>query len=189
LRIHLGDLGLVRQLLVLNGHPDPRPERFCAALCDAYERGAREGGWATERRDVGALGLGALSGQRGQQADQRAVDEMLAAIRRADRLIVIFPLWADEPPQMLQALLGRLSYLPDGAGLPEAHVIVTMDLPAFILKPAAAERGRADSTGYAVSLRGLPSRNVTVIGSVNAIGAERRRGWIDTMREYGMRAA
>ena len=34
-----------RHILVVNGHPDPAPERFCAALCDAYEEGAVEAGW------------------------------------------------------------------------------------------------------------------------------------------------
>jgi len=30
--------------LLVNGHPDPSPERFCSALCDAYEDGARKAG-------------------------------------------------------------------------------------------------------------------------------------------------
>ena len=178
-----------KHLLVLNGHPDPRPERFCAALCQAYETGARESGWSTERRDVGALALAALSAQRRNNAEQSAITEMLEAIKQADRMIVVFPLWANEPPPMLQALFHRLSNLPDGTKLPPTRLIVTMELPAFILKPAAWARQRAANDSYAVALPGITTRNVTVIGSVNTIGQERRQGWIDTVRGYGVRAA
>ena len=50
-----------RNILVVNGHPDPRPERFCAALCDAYSAGAQAQGCATRRLDVGSLRIPAAA--------------------------------------------------------------------------------------------------------------------------------
>ncbi len=53
-----------RRILVVNGHPDPRPERFCAALCARPIRMAPSpAGWEVRRLDVGKLDLSADHGK------------------------------------------------------------------------------------------------------------------------------
>src|ERR1700678_1061239 len=80
------------RVLVVNGHTDPRPERFCAALCDAYEGGARTAGWALRRLSVGSLV--------GKQDRELA----LAYIGWSTRLMVVCPLWLDQSPAPLRDL-------------------------------------------------------------------------------------
>ena len=46
---------MARRILVINGHPDPGPERFAAALAGAYIKGASLAGHQIRRLDVGAL--------------------------------------------------------------------------------------------------------------------------------------
>ena len=89
-----------RRILVVNGHPDCRPERYCGALCEAYEDGARSAGLNVQRLDAG--GVNAIPGG----------DDMPAALEKigwADRLTVVFPLWLDRPPVPLTDLFGRFS--------------------------------------------------------------------------------
>lgn len=178
---------MTKELIILNGHPDPRPERFCAALCDAYERGAKAASWMTRRLDVGRLGLGALAGHDRNRAAQEEVETMLAAIRAAGRLVVVFPLWVNEPPEMLQTLFHRLACMPDGARPSQTRVIVTMELPALMLK--ATKDARREIDPQAVTLPGIVIRDMTVIGCVNSISLAQRKTWLDTVEQYGKCAA
>ena len=45
------------RILIVNGHPDPRPATFCAALAAAYAAGAAAGGHEVRRIDIGTLDL------------------------------------------------------------------------------------------------------------------------------------
>ncbi|MGZ6009154.1 MAG: NAD(P)H-dependent oxidoreductase, partial [Rhizomicrobium sp.] len=44
-----------KRILVINGHPDTRDERFCSGLTKAYVEAAAEAGHEVRRIDVGAL--------------------------------------------------------------------------------------------------------------------------------------
>lgn len=44
-----------RRILLIQGHPDPSPRRFCRALAEAYEEGARDAGHDVRLLDVAAL--------------------------------------------------------------------------------------------------------------------------------------
>ena len=43
------------RVLVINGHPDPSARRLCAALCDAYGRGALAVGLLDRMEALGRL--------------------------------------------------------------------------------------------------------------------------------------
>ena len=44
-----------KRILILLGHPDPRPERLCRALAEAYHAGAVEAGHEVAVIDVARL--------------------------------------------------------------------------------------------------------------------------------------
>ncbi len=46
---------MAKHILIILGHPDPRPERFCRALAEAYHAGASESGHDIAVIDVGRL--------------------------------------------------------------------------------------------------------------------------------------
>jgi len=46
---------MAKRILVINGHPDPRPERFCAGLADAYATAAVAAGHDVRRIALGKL--------------------------------------------------------------------------------------------------------------------------------------
>lgn len=171
-----------RNILVVNGHPDPRPERFCAALCDAYAAGAEARGCATRRLDVGALNLPApVPANDAEPWD--SVEQAFRLVRAADRLAIIYPLWADGPPAELNRLfdyVARLGkYLGPGSApsAKAAKVLVTTSLPALLyrskLKPLA--------------LSGVDTGEPTFIGSVDAISVAQRMKWLEDVQALGAR--
>jgi len=177
-----------RNILVVNGHPDPRPERFCAALCDAYAAGAQAQGFATRRLDVGALNLSALAAKGEEDAGFcGSVEQAFRLVRAADRLAIVFPLWADEPPAELRQMFDYVSrldgYLHPQAlhGAKAARVVVTTGLPAFLY------RGRCP-TARRLALSGVAVDEPTFIGSVESLSCAQRQRWLEQMRDLGASA-
>jgi putative NADPH-quinone reductase len=183
------DSGIIvnKRVLIINGHPDPRPERFCSALCDAYAKGAAAGGWDVQRLDAGMLNLAPASdGDTGTPPGAAAAIEQ---IRHADRLAIVFPLWLDGPPGSLGALFelaARAPQSPTPAGPPthekSARVIVTMDMPAFIQRPRA--RGES-STKSALSLPGVRKFEPMLIGSLQTLTPAQCNEWLEKVELLG----
>lgn len=170
----------MKRLLVVNGHPDPRPERFCGALCDAYLRGAAAGGWQARRLNVGDLSLASLEAVAVGESPDADIVAALNDVEWANRLAVVFPLWFDQPPEALRVLF-------DSAAQPRrrAHIIVTMEMPAFAYRSLL----RAGTPGKAagLSIPGVVADQPVLIGCVNTITREQRREWLETVRQYGER--
>lgn len=180
-----------RNILVVNGHPDPRPERFCAALCDAYAAGAQSRGCATRRLDVGALNLAALAADDDGADTYESVEQAFRLVRAADRLAIFYPLWADGPPVELRQMFDYVARLeahlhpqaPRGAAK-AARVVVTTGLPAFLYRGKLSEAAAIDGKGP-LSLSGVAAAQPTFIGSVEAISCGQRMRWLEQMRDFG----
>jgi putative NADPH-quinone reductase len=175
------ELSARRQILVINGHPDPRPERFCAALCDAYEDGARRGGWDVRRLDVGSLSLGASDFE-----TDTGQDAAVAKILWARRLTIVYPLWLDQPPEIVRTLFAKVQQRkprgPGSAPLP-GRAVITMEMPAFAHRALMGEGGEI---GRRIAIPGLEVRSPSFIGAVNLIPADERRTWLCRMHTFGM---
>jgi putative NADPH-quinone reductase len=173
-----------RNILVVNGHPDPRPERFCAALCDAYSQGALAQGCATRRLDVGSLRIPAAANDDPHAWD--GIETAYRLVRAADRLAIVYPLWADGPPAELMQLFDYVSRLRNRLdraqpGAKAARLVVTTELPAFLY------RTRQETP--ATTLAGIRAGAPTFIGSVDAISGAQRGEWLEEMRTFGAHAA
>jgi len=174
-----GARAMSRNILVVNGHPDPRPERFCAALCDAYEAGARAKGCATRRLDVGSLHLSLLTA--GDDAEPwDGIEQAYRLMRAADRLAIVYPLWLDGPPAELSQLFDIVAKLqshltPDPVlAAKSARIVVTTALPSFLY------RGK----DTVVRLNGIAG-DPTFIGAVDTISAGQRTRWLEQVRSFG----
>ncbi len=175
-----------KHLLIVNGHPDPRPHRFCAALCDATARGAEAAGWRTRLVSVGDLALSdapEVPVSDWDAANSPQLDKALADFRWAQKLAIVFPLLLDAPPPLLCKLLTRAA--AEGRALP-ASVVVTMSLPGFLQR---ANYRAGHNRLNLITLPGVKSGRPTFIGCVETISDAQRRGWLTTLQEQQAKLA
>ena len=115
-----------RRILILEGHPDPRPARFCHALADAYAEGAAAAGHELRRVSVAALDVPLLADrQEWETGDPPApIRRLQDDIAWAGHLVVIFPLWLGGMPARMRGVLEQTfrphfgSAAPAAGGLP-----------------------------------------------------------------------
>jgi putative NADPH-quinone reductase len=163
------------RLLVVNGHPDPRPERFCAALCQACLAGATEAG-----READIIALGAVFPANGSGTEGELA-HALELLRQPARLTVIFPLWLDKPPEIVTRFLEQVERDAQIKSR-HAHIVATMSLPAF------AHRSMVRQSEYVLrnmSLPGLDIDALNFVGSIDTISQARREEWLYRLRRLG----
>lgn len=188
-----------RAIVIIQGHPDPDPGRFCQALAEAYAEGARDAGREARIVRIADLDVPFL---RTQDAFENApmppaVAAAVGDLASADHIVIIFPLWLGTMPAMLKAFLEQVmrpgiafAYRKDA--LPEkllagisARVVVTMGMPAAIYRLFYLAHGVKCLVRGILKFTGVSPVSTTYIGSVGAIPAERRARWLDEMRALG----
>lgn len=190
------------RILILNGHPDIARKGLCGALADVYAEGAASGGHSVERLDIGALQFDLLRSQAEFETGTAPPDIAAAqeAIRRADHLVVVFPLWLGDMPALLKGFFEQalrpgfaFAYRPSGFPLKHldgrsARIVVTMGMPAFVYRwyfrahaVKNLKRNILGFVGYA------PVRDTIVGGVATAKPAAMTRHF-ETMRALGRAA-
>ena len=190
-----------RRILVINGHPDPRPERFCAALAAAYEAGAREGGHELRRLDVGKMIFPLIRTAEEFEGMVEPPDVIVAqeAILWADHLVFVYPLWLGEQPAMLKGFLEQVFRygfaLRKGGGgrFPEklltgrsAHLVVTMGMPAPVFRWWLGAHSVRALELSVLRMCGIKPVRRSLIGMVDA-SAPHRAKWLARLHKDGRR--
>ncbi len=188
------------RVLVVNGHPDPRPERLCSALCAAYTAGALAAGREVRRLDVGSMDFPLVrTAQDFTDGPPPAIiAEAQAQIRWADHLVIVHPLWLGGPPALLKAFLeqvfrygfalsaeGRMS-LKGLLGGRSARLVVTMGMPALIYRLVFGAFGERALTRGVLWIAGVRPVGMTLMGGVAQDRPANQR-FIETARRLGER--
>jgi len=190
------------RIFLLDGHPDPAPERFCAALADAYVGGARRSGHEVRRFDLGSMNFPLLRGKEDFEHGPIARDaaRVQDAIRWADHVVIIHPVWMGSQPALLRALFeqvfryGFVLSHPDERSSSRvlkgktAHVVATMGMPAFVYRWFYGAHGVRCLEESLLKFSGLKSVRRTLVGAVEEMPERRRRKWLSRMQEAGARA-
>jgi putative NADPH-quinone reductase len=188
-----------RRIAIIQGHPDPDPQRFCRGLADAYAEGALAAGHAVDRIDIATLDFPWLRTQ--ADFEHGALPDTLkpaqAAILAADHLVIIFPLWLGTMPALLKAFLEQVmrpgvafAYQPNGfprkllAGR-SARIVVTMGMPALIYRWWFARHGIRGLERSILRFTGIKPVRETLIGMIGTADAAARQRWLDRMRTFG----
>ncbi|AAK22264.1 flavodoxin family protein [Caulobacter vibrioides] len=187
-----------RRILILVGHPDPAPERFCRALAEAYAQGAMEGGHEVRRADIGSMDIALLESQAAFQVDDapQSIRDLRADIVWAEHLVLVFPLWLGGAPAKLKAALeqvcrggfgfevGPRGWSSKLAGR-SARMVLTMGMPSAIFRLVFGSHGLKAVTQGIFMLAGVKPRRASIIGGVEAIGAGGRSRWLKRMGHLG----
>lgn len=187
-----------KNILVLNGHPDPRGERLCAALANAYVRGASSAGHRIRRIDVGALDFPLVRTKDDfmSEASHPAVREAQEALRWADHVVILHPLWLGGAPALLKGFLEQVfrygvALSPPGTpptGLlkgKSARVVVTMGMPAMIFRVVFGAHGLKSLKKGVLWMSGFKPIRHDLIGGVEDAGPRTRRRWLAAMERHG----
>ncbi len=190
---------MTERILIINGHPDPSPERLCCALADAYSKGARDGGHFVQRLDIGALDVPLIISAAAftAGAPPKAIEGAQQAILWADHLVIIYPLWLGGVPAKLKAFFEQAFRYGFALSAPgqkmqgllkgrSARMIVTMGMPAQIFRwvfgahgVRAVERGMLWISGF------RPIRSL-FIGGVG--GPQDLKPWLRRIEALGRTA-
>ena len=194
---------MARNILILNGHPDPASKGLCHALAEAYAEEATDAGHIVRRLDIAALQFGLLRSQAefDRKADAPAIVGAQEALMWANHLVVIFPLWLGAMPALLkgffeQTLRPGFAFVDRPHRFPigklkgrSARIIVTMGMPAFIYRWYMRAHSLKSLEHDILRFVGISPVRSTVLGSVGQRSGESIERALDCVRALARRAA
>jgi len=190
-----------KRILIIDGHPDNRPERFIHALAQAYAEGARAAGHEVRLVAVGDLSFPLLRYAEEFQSDAVVPDVIRPcqeSILWAEHLVILFPLWHGTLPALLKGFLEQVLRpgFAFGAALPRhlptklltgrsARLIVTMGMPAPVFRWYFHAHGVKSLQRSILEFCGVRPVRTAVAGMIEAISPEGRAAFARHVRRLG----
>ena len=193
--------GCVIHILIIDGHPDSDRNHFIHAAADAYAEGAAAA-HDVQRIDVAELDFPLIRSEADwkEGAVPMAVAEAQEALRWAEHVVILYPLWLGDVPALLKGFLEQVAR-PEFAfrytdrGFPQqllkgrsARVVVSMGMPAPLYSLIYRAHSVKSLKRNILSFVGFSPVRHSIIGSVEGSAAHRRR-WLERLRSLGARAA
>lgn len=191
-----------KRILIIDGHPDSRADRYVHALSKAYFDGANLGGHLVRSIIVSELDFPLL-----RTSEDFRSREAPAAIRSAQDLmawanhvVILFPLWLGSMPALLKGFLEqtlRPGFAYDESardGFPKkllsgrsARIIVTMGMPALFYRWYFRAHSLKSLQRNILRFCGFRPVNACVVGMVESMTSAQRGEWLARVQELGVR--
>jgi putative NADPH-quinone reductase len=192
-----------RRVVIIQGHPDPDPSRFCRALAAAYAEGAEQAGHEIRSLDVAELDFPILRTAADFQSGTApaAIRQAQEAISWAEHLLIVYPLWLGSMPALLKGFLEQV-FRPGFATAGDAtrgtwqklligksaRIVVTMGMPALAYRWYFRAHSLKSLERNILGFCGIGPIRETLIGMVEAKSDAKRQRDLQRMRELGRRA-
>lgn len=190
-----------RRIVIIQGHPDAQTRHYDHALADEYAKGAEDGGHEVRRIEVAQLDFPLLR----TKADFEkgvlpiALVPVGEAIKWADHLVIVYPLWLGSMPALLKGFLEQVfrpglafEYQPSGrmprkllAGK-SARIIVTMGMPAFVYTWIFRAHSLKSLKRNILRFCGIGPIKTSLIGNIEGMNEQQRMSWLDEVRGLGV---
>jgi putative NADPH-quinone reductase len=190
-----------KRIVIVIGHP--RSGSFCHALAKEYADGAASAGSETKVLPLDTLRFDPIlrAGFDGAQPLEEDLVAAQEAIRWAEHLVFVYPVWWGTMPALLKGFIDRV-FLPGfafkyrtGSALWDrllagrtGELIVTMDSPPWYYRWLAGQPGHRMMKKTVLEFCGVRPVGVTSIGSVRKSTPERRESWLAKARQLGLAA-
>ncbi len=191
-----------KRIVIVEGHPDPSPERFCHALASAYVRGALAAGREVRRISVTALDFDLIRSQAEWMSAEPPADIRAAQddIRWAEHVVLIYPLWLGTMPALVKAFLEQLLRpgfavpdVGDAQSLPRegllkgrsARIVVTMGMPALAYRWFFGAHSLKNLERNILKFVGIKPIRESLVGLVAAKDDKGREKWLAKMEALG----
>jgi putative NADPH-quinone reductase len=210
---------MAARILIVQGHPDYRRPHLCHALARAYEDGARAAGHEVEVVEPARMDFPLLSSpaewRHGSPPPQLAAVQ--DAIRGADHLVFLYPLWLGGMPAVLKGFLEQVvrpgfgvaaddrgqavSSLPgpgqrrsglQGSGLlcgRSARVVVSTPMAGLLYRWVDGAHSLKMMRRHVLGPAGIHPVRSTVVGGDAGMAPEQLARWEERLRRLGERAA
>lgn len=189
---------MAKRIVVFDAHPDPDPARYVHALAQAYASGAREAGHEVRMIVLGGLDVPILQTREEwtNKPAPKVVQPGQDAIRWADHLVFLYPLWHGDMPALLKAYLEQVMRpgfaLDYGEGkFPKrllvgrsARVVVTMGMPALFYRAYFGAHSVRSFKRNILGGSGIDPVTTSLIGNVEGSAGHRKR-WLERMHAQG----
>jgi putative NADPH-quinone reductase len=190
-------------IVIINGHPDPDPGRFCKAIADTYAKSSENAGHQIKRIEVAQLDFPLLRTQEDFEHGNVAQDIEYAqqAINNASHIVIIYPLWLGTMPALLKAFFEQV-FRPGFAfkyvdkGLPEklltgrsVRIIITMGMPSMAYKWFFLAHSLRSLERNILKFAGLGPVRSTLFGGVETASDEKRKQWLDDIAALARQAS
>lgn len=188
------------RILLIDGHPDPDRGRFIHALADSYAEGAARAGHEVRRIELATAEFPMLR-SRAEWMDGAPVPmvaEAQDAIRQAEHVVFLYPLWLGDMPALLKAFLEQVARpgfaIGEGRmprpllGGRSARLVVTMGMPAFFYRFYYGAHSVRSFERNILKLAGIKPVASSLVGGVEG-DADARAEWLAKMAELGAKAA
>jgi putative NADPH-quinone reductase len=188
------------RIVIVVGHP--RANTFCEALGESYAQGARSSGHKAELFVTSKMAFDPILHEGFERVQPLEPDLMAAhdAMRAADHLVFIFPLWLGTLPAIFKGFLERVLQLdlvgPAKQGKfvkllkgKSARVIISMGMPSFVYRWWFGAHALRMLQRNILRFMGVHPIHSIVYGNVEGVGPKGRREWLKNVEELGRRAA
>ncbi|MCB1985149.1 MAG: NAD(P)H-dependent oxidoreductase [Burkholderiales bacterium] len=191
---------MTKRITLIQGHPDAQTRHFCHALANAYQKGAESKGHAVRCIDVATIDFPILRSKQdfdtGVPSDP--IKQAQDAMRWANHLVIIYPLWLGTMPALLKAFFEQtfrpgFAFEFDAPGqMPKknltgksARIIVSMGMPAFVYRWFFFAHGLKMLERNILSFSGIGPIKTSLIGSIEDLSENKRQEWLHTMLQLG----
>lgn len=192
-----------KNILIIQGHPDPAATHFGHALARQYREGAITGGHEVKQLTIAKLEFPLLSTkhdfERGEPpASIKAAQD---SIQWAQHIVIFYPLWLGSMPALLKGFLEQVfrpgfAAVEGEAGMPwkkrlggrTAHIVVTMGMPAFFYRWFFGAHSLKSLERNILGFCGIRTTRDSLIGLVEAKNGAARGKWLDRMAALGAKA-
>jgi len=191
---------VTRRIAIIQGHPDPKGNRFGHALAEAYVQGAESMGHEVRHIEIAQLDFPLLRTKEEFEKGKppESIRQVQETIRWADHLVILYPLWLGGMPALLKAFLEQVfrygfAMTSEGQGRPKqllkgksARIVVTMGMPALFYRWYFGAHSLKSLKRNILGFAGVGPIRTSLIGIVEGSDA-RREKWLETMRTLGRR--
>jgi putative NADPH-quinone reductase len=178
-----------KNILVIDGHPDPTRGRLVHSLADQYASEAEAGGHVVQVVRLSDLEFPWLrSAKEFAARPSGVIGSQQEHIRWAEHVVLIYPLWLGSMPALLKAYLeqvmrpGFAFAYGKGKGLPKklltgksARIIVTMGMPSVFYKLYYRSHSVRSLARNILGFVGFKPVRVSLIGNVEGSPSARSR--------------
>ena len=189
-----------KNVLIVQGHPDASPQRFCRHFAEAYTESAIAAGHTVENIDIASLDFPLLRTKADYENGQtppglRRARQLLAD---ADHIVLIFPLWLGDLPALVKGFLeqilrpgfayrgnmddGKFQKLLKGKS---ARIVVTMGMPAVIYRVYFGAHGLKNLRRNILGFCGVGPIRETLIGLIEQKNPKSRQKWLARAQALG----